>query len=729
MMSNQVKINGKLYQVGKRIGKGGEGEVYTLQDNKDLALKIYTIQDKSTREQKISAMVNLGLAAKYELVSFPVAIARTSDGAFLGFVMRLLDGHKPLHELYSPGSRKVHFPQADYRFLVRVATNIARAVASVHKSGCVIGDINHSGMLISAKAVAALIDADSFQITTSTSQFLCKVAVPEYTPPELQGKNLSSILRTQNHDAFGLAVVIFQVLFMGRHPFVGTVRSGDIPPLHENIKNFRYVYTENRNVGMDQPPGTPSISDFSSLIAENFELAFSNNVMMPRPSAEKWVKSLEALEASLVKCDENPLHYIPRDVSECPWCEMEKQLSTILFLPYIAGGLHNIEFHDPGAANFNIDMIWRQIEAVSFPVKIEPRIKPYSTSASAAAITAKSNESQFFQTLVGVSALIALIFLPAFFIIWLPVIYWAFTNNNENKRNNSYQFTKVFQEAENRWAQELNNWHQRTGAAAYTDLKNELIKARDEYKHLLTQEPILIKKYREQRKEKQFIAFLDTFDISSAKITGIGPAKEAALSSYGIDTAADISLNKLLRIQGFGNTNSQPLIAWRDAIAKRFVYQPNENEFDRQEIIKIRSAIHTSLAALRPKLSGGATNLSALAKRVQTAITIEDPMLSLVHKQRLQARVDLEFLGIPIPAYTPPAPAPRPVPPKYPTPSPAPTPQPSPSPKIQPPQAYIVTCPKCGSSMAKRLARRGKYAGSYFWGCTRYPSCKGTRNI
>jgi restriction system protein len=34
-------------------------------------------------------------------------------------------------------------------------------------------------------------------------------------------------------------------------------------------------------------------------------------------------------------------------------------------------------------------------------------------------------------------------------------------------------------------------------------------------------------------------------------------------------------------------------------------------------------------------------------------------------------------------------------------------------------------CPKCGSPMVLRTARRGANAGSQFYGCTRYPGCKG----
>jgi ssDNA-binding Zn-finger/Zn-ribbon topoisomerase 1 len=35
-------------------------------------------------------------------------------------------------------------------------------------------------------------------------------------------------------------------------------------------------------------------------------------------------------------------------------------------------------------------------------------------------------------------------------------------------------------------------------------------------------------------------------------------------------------------------------------------------------------------------------------------------------------------------------------------------------------------CPKCGSRMVLRTAKRGARAGERFWGCERYPACKAT---
>lgn len=41
-----------------------------------------------------------------------------------------------------------------------------------------------------------------------------------------------------------------------------------------------------------------------------------------------------------------------------------------------------------------------------------------------------------------------------------------------------------------------------------------------------------------------------------------------------------------------------------------------------------------------------------------------------------------------------------------------------------PPDATEPSCPKCGLEMVRRVAKRGKNAGSEFWGCSTYPECQ-----
>jgi restriction system protein len=50
----------------------------------------------------------------------------------------------------------------------------------------------------------------------------------------------------------------------------------------------------------------------------------------------------------------------------------------------------------------------------------------------------------------------------------------------------------------------------------------------------------------------------------------------------------------------------------------------------------------------------------------------------------------------------------------------------APAPEARP---IALACPKCGSAMVVRTAKRGSNAGNSFWGCSTYPTCTGTREI
>lgn len=39
----------------------------------------------------------------------------------------------------------------------------------------------------------------------------------------------------------------------------------------------------------------------------------------------------------------------------------------------------------------------------------------------------------------------------------------------------------------------------------------------------------------------------------------------------------------------------------------------------------------------------------------------------------------------------------------------------------------VTSCPRCGSAMVKRVAKQGAGIGNAFWGCSRFPGCRGTR--
>ena len=233
-------------------------------------------------------MAAIRTASLATLAAWPLDLLLSAGGQPCGFLMPRVTGHKTIHTLYTPKSRKNDFPEADWKFLIRSATNVARAVAIVHEHGCVIGDINHGSILVSPKATVKLIDCESFQVVAQGRRFLWQVGVPTYTPPELQGRSFNQVVRTDNHDAFGLAVLIFHLLLMGRHPFAGRFVGGGEMPMERAISEFRFAYGANRQLlHMQPPPHALPLEAASEPVAQLFERAFSREGVRDgiRPSA------------------------------------------------------------------------------------------------------------------------------------------------------------------------------------------------------------------------------------------------------------------------------------------------------------------------------------------------------------------------------------------------------------------------------------------------------------
>jgi len=352
---------GRTFHLRKQIGKGGEGAVYETTEATDIAVKLYWPNKAQSRRSKISAMASAQWYKSTPFVVFPIDALFSQSGVFVVYVMKKVTGSKPVHMLYSPASRKTDFPKANYPFLVHAACNVARAVASVHTTGCVIGDINHSGFLISDQATSILIDSDSFQVTSRNTKFLCQVGTSEYTPAELQGARFDHITRTPNHDNFGLAVLVFQLLFMGRHPFSGRYQSSGDMPLERAIHEYRFAYSaQTAATKMQPPPGAPLLSDFPFPIGQAFEQSFGRTGVTLRTRAAEWVPLLESLEKELVQCSADSSHHHVKG-KPCPWCRMEQtspgfitfiSSTTTIFVPthidlsQLVGLLRGIK--DPG---------------------------------------------------------------------------------------------------------------------------------------------------------------------------------------------------------------------------------------------------------------------------------------------------------------------------------------------------------------------------------------------
>jgi DNA-binding helix-hairpin-helix protein with protein kinase domain len=147
------------------------------------------------------------------------------------------------HAVQPHGPQKM-FPDKGYNFLVHVARNLATAFLKLHEAGLVVGDVNEGNILVNSSGLIAFIDCDSFQVQGPKGYYFCEVGVPRYTPPELlKHGSFERTARTANTDSFSMAVLIFQLLFLGRHPFAGKQRTAGDLDEETAIRQKQFAYS------------------------------------------------------------------------------------------------------------------------------------------------------------------------------------------------------------------------------------------------------------------------------------------------------------------------------------------------------------------------------------------------------------------------------------------------------------------------------------------------------
>jgi DNA-binding helix-hairpin-helix protein with protein kinase domain len=234
-------------------------------------------------------------------------------------------------DFYNPGTRRQHCPLFNYQYLLRTARNLAAAFAALHASNYCVGDVNESNILVSDTALVSLVDTDSFQVSDPVQNLVyrCAVGKPEFTPPELQNKTFADYDRSPSHDLFGLAVLIFQLLMEGTHPFSGIFQGMVEPPPYEaRIIAGHFTYSQRRQVPYLPTPIAPPWGilhpSLQDLFIRCFEDGHHNSQL--RPSAQTWLTAITETEANLITCSENPQHRYSNHLDSCPWCERALRL-------------------------------------------------------------------------------------------------------------------------------------------------------------------------------------------------------------------------------------------------------------------------------------------------------------------------------------------------------------------------------------------------------------------
>jgi DNA-binding helix-hairpin-helix protein with protein kinase domain len=330
-----IVYNGRrqAVQLGAELGRGGEATVYRLAVQPALLAKIYHGQPRGDYDAKLAWMQahppdDPTSAQGHASIAWPNDVLYDSSGKLVGYVMVHVQNAVPLLQVFNPRSRARTLPNFNRRYLHRTARNLAAALGALHDSNYIVGDLNESNIMVTPSALVTLIDADSFQVQRRIGAkpvlHPCPVGKPEYTPPELQGKTFSEVPRQPEHDRFGLAILIFQLLMDGSHPFRAQwLGSGEPPPVEDRIRDGAWPYDKSPSLPVAPPRGAPALDRLHPGLVELVRQCFHDGHIDPRmrPTPQEWEGAISTAEKALTACKRG--HLYSRHLSECPECLAE----------------------------------------------------------------------------------------------------------------------------------------------------------------------------------------------------------------------------------------------------------------------------------------------------------------------------------------------------------------------------------------------------------------------
>ncbi len=652
---------GRALSLGRELGSGGEGAVFEIAGDARHVAKVYHQPISDEKEAKLRAMAALACPQLTALASWPLAVLHNGrSSAIRGIVLPRINQHDEIHKLYSPAQRKISYPDKDWGFLVHTAMNCAAAFHAIHSSSHVIGDVNQGNLLVSQRGTVFLIDCDSFQVSAGDRRFLCDVGVPQFTPPELQGRNFRGLERTANHDAFGLALVIFHLLCMGRHPFAGRYLGTGEMPIERAISEYRYAFSRQAaRLSMSPPPHSLAVEQLAPSLAPLFEQAFAagSDRDGARPTAEAWHRALAAVLGDLKTCSTDRGHKYAAGLSACPWCRLMLGGAPNFFLSVTFRGM-SIDM-----LNVSADTLatWRAVEAVRPPtgraLPAPPVIAPPRGAVPPPAVESAESLTAMvkYVTLGSLASLVLLPLAPAAGYVLAPILlvfalWWLvlfLTSGNRPERLRRRQVLRVRRGQ----VKHLATTWQNTQSAAHAQYKlvlKELRDARDQLGRLRAAHDAESQKLLSRWWRTRCDAFLQSQFIAQACLPGIGPSRLANLASYGIETAFDVEYNRVLAVPNIGPYVANDLCAWRTGLERQFKLSHRHGvpESERQALLMKYVQLRQQLDL---KLRQGPPRLGELEQALDRALKQIATQLDQAHREAAQAQADvLAMTNVPL---------------------------------------------------------------------------------
>ena len=285
--------NGTTFLLGAKLGSGGEGAVYAVKGLPEVC-KLYS-KDRLTEGAHEKVKLLASRKVSFPGICWPKEIVRDVKGEFRGFLMSAATGVPLGQSLFLPTPFLGKHPKWNRRDSTKLAITILEQIEYLHGLGIILGDINPQNFLLSDTGKVSLVDCDSFQV----EGYPCPVGTVNFTPPELQGQDFKSTLRTLEHELFAVATLVFMIYFPGKSPYSHT-GGGDG---RENIKKGVFIYNQTWERGGHQAPmgvWRYCWSHLTPRIRRLFELTFDiQKRSQARATVSEWLYALRQYQHHL----------------------------------------------------------------------------------------------------------------------------------------------------------------------------------------------------------------------------------------------------------------------------------------------------------------------------------------------------------------------------------------------------------------------------------------------
>jgi DNA-binding helix-hairpin-helix protein with protein kinase domain len=460
----------------------------------------------------------------------------------------------------------------------------------------------------------------------------------------------------------GLAVLIFQLLFLGRHPFFGRFSGhGEMPP-ERAIRELRFAY--GRNAGqfqMKPPPFSLPLSFLPSGLAESFERAFSAGGQ--RPTADDWRVGIQSLLGSLGSCSRDTSHRFPASQSKCPWCELEANGGPAFF---VAIQLANGSVFVARAADLD-DLVALLSRLPAFD-RGEPQASPsmaivpmpllpegFIRNAAQVRRASTASKASFVAACLGVwmFAVGASVGGTALFVVGLAIVavaqlllsskQAAISAVTEQSRSAQAKAQQAFADARARWTDIVSKFEttEREGRSRVDSIRRD-------YSSLQQQHDAERRRLSDDRENSQRQAFLRTKFLSSHEIRGIKAGRKAALRSYGFETALDVLTQNVQQVPGFGPKLKSILVSWAKSQESSFKFDPRIAVSD-SEIRALVGRYQQRKSSLRNSAQSVVAEMQRLATLTANELNVLRGQVLLAEKDQLVAKANLDALAAALP--------------------------------------------------------------------------------